>query len=72
MHLGGATGVPEGSAIHARESRSRELEQHFAGRLDRRTVFAIRAARPFDMPLRLSALYFFLFFTEFPAIETSS
>jgi hypothetical protein len=34
-------------------------------------ALAIRAARDFDMPLRFSALYFFLFFTEDPAMSAS-
>lgn len=37
-------------------------------RLEARPEFAIRAARPFDMPLRLRALYLRLFLTELPAI----
>jgi hypothetical protein len=35
-------------------------------------ALAIRAARDFDMPFRLSALYFFLFLTEAPAITAST
>jgi hypothetical protein len=35
-------------------------------------ALAIRAARDFDIPLRFRALYFFLVFTEAPAITSSS
>jgi hypothetical protein len=34
-------------------------------------AFEMAAARDFGIPLRLRARYFFLFLTEFPAIETS-
>ena len=35
-------------------------------------AFEIFAARVFDMPLRLSALYFFLFLIELPAVRPGS
>jgi hypothetical protein len=34
-------------------------------------AFAIFAARVLDIPLRFSALYFFLFLIEFPAMRSS-